>query len=292
MTSLAVRFSNYADLTRQQTPVGWLLLLFPTLASLVVSAPGWPDAKTVAVFTLGVWLTRSAGCVINDIADIKFDALVVRTKRRPLAEARISKTEALALFACLMALSASLLLLLTPAAALTAVLAVPLIIAYPFAKRVTNAPQLVLGVAFSWGILVASVEVSGGISQAALILFAANFLWILAYDTFYALQDLPDDQAIGVGSLATRYGIDGALRLVKLCQAGVIACLALLGVTLAFPWHYYLCLPAVLALFAYQHLALGKEANRQSLGYLRAFKHNAVVGAVMLLAVITGQAAL
>ncbi len=292
MTSIAVRVSNYADLTRQQTPVGWLLLLFPTLASLVVSAPGWPAAKTVLIFTLGVWLTRSAGCVINDIADIKFDALVARTKRRPLAEARVSKAEALALFAGLMALSACLLFLLTPAAALTAMLAVPLIIAYPFAKRVTNAPQLVLGVTFSWGILVASSEVSGGISHAALILFAANFLWILAYDTFYALQDLPDDQAIGVGSLATRLGIEGALRLIKLCQAGMLACLALLGATLAFTWHYYLCLLAMLALFAYQHLVLGTEAKRESLGYLRAFKHNAVVGAIMLLAIITGQATL
>jgi len=292
MTSIAARFSHYADLTRQQTPVGWLLLLFPTVASLIVSAPGWPAAQTVLIFTLGVWLMRSAGCVINDIADIKFDALVSRTKHRPLAESRVSRGEALILFAALMALGACLLFLLTPAAVLTAVLAVPLIVAYPFAKRVTNLPQLVLGVAFSWGILVASSEVSGGISQAALILFAANFLWILAYDTFYALQDLPDDQAIGVGSLATRFGIEGALRLIKLCQAGMLACLVLLGATLAFAWHYYLCLLAMLALFAYQHLVLGKEANREYLGYLRAFKHNAFVGTIMLLGIVAGQASL
>ena len=290
MTSLAVRFANYADLTRQQTPVGWLLLLFPTLASLVVSAPGWPAAETIVIFCLGVWLTRSAGCVINDIADIKFDALVSRTLKRPLAESRVSRMEALILFACLMGLAALLLLLLTPAAALTAVFAVPLIVAYPFAKRVTNLPQLVLGVTFSWGILVASVEVSGAVRAPALLLFAANFLWILAYDTFYALQDLPDDERIGVGSLATRFGVTGALRLIKLCQAGMLLCLASLGVIMAFPWIFFLFLLAILAMFGYQHLVLAREVHRQNLGYLRAFKHNAWVGAVMLLAIVTGHA--
>ena len=292
MTNIAARLGNYADLTRQQTPVGWLLLLFPTLAALVVSAPGWPDLETVAIFTLGVWLTRSAGCAINDIADVKLDARVARTKHRPLPELRVSRFEALAVFACLMGLAALLLLLLTPAAAFTAVLAVPLIVAYPFAKRVTNLPQIVLGITFGWGILVASVEVSGGVTDAALLLFAANFFWILAYDTFYALQDLPDDQQVGVGSLATRYGIASALHLIKLCQAAMLICLASLGVVMAFPWYYFLFLLAILAMFGYQHLALAKEALRASLGYLRAFKHNAWVGAVMLLGVATGQAAL
>ena len=292
MTTLAVRLSNYADLTRQQAPVGWLLLLFPTLAGLIVSAKGWPAPETFLIFCVGVWLTRSAGCVVNDLADIKFDAKVTRTRHRPLAEARISRVEAILLFVCLMGLAALLLMLLSPAAIVVALLAVPLIVAYPFAKRVTDIPQLVLGVTFSWGILVASVEVSGGVGTAAMLLFAANFLWIVAYDTFYALQDLPDDRQAGVRSPATRFGIEGALRLVKVCQAGMLCCLALLGATLDFPWFFYAFLPVILIMFAYQHVALGKEAHREHLGYLRAFKHNAWVGAVMLAGIAIAKAAL
>ncbi len=292
MTSLAARIGNYSKLTRQGTPIGWLLLLFPTLASLLVSGAGWPSAKTVIIFTLGVWLTRSAGCVINDYADRHFDSNVVRTRHRPLASGRVAPAEAIAVFVLLMAMAALLLLLLTPWAALTAVLGVPLILLYPFAKRVTSLPQLVLGVAFSWGILVASVEVSGRITESALWLFLANFLWILAYDTFYALQDLPDDKKIGVGSLATRFGVGGSLRLIALCQLGMLASLVALGVRLGYVWHYYLFLIGMLALFGYQLLRLGKEVHREALGYLRAFRHNAWVGSLMLLALCTQKVAL
>lgn len=292
MSSVAERIGNYSELTRQGAPIGWLLLLFPTLASLLVSAAGWPSAQILVVFTLGVWLTRSAGCVINDYADRRFDAGVARTRHRPLASGRVSSAEALAVFVLLMGLAALLLLLLAPSAALTAVLGVPLILLYPFAKRVTTLPQVVLGVAFSWGILVASVQVAGRISEGALWLFVANFLWILAYDTFYALQDLPDDQTMGVRSLATRFGVRGSLRLIALCQLGMLASLVALGVRLEYAWHYYVFLIGMLALFGYQHLRLGKEAHRETLGYLRAFKHNAWVGTLLLLALCVQKAAL
>lgn len=292
MSSLAARFGNYAELTRQKAPIGWLLLLFPTLASLVVSSAEWPSLEVLLVFSLGVWLTRSAGCVINDYADRHFDAGVARTKHRPIAEGRVSPSEAMALFLVLMGLAALLLLLITPLAALTAVLAVPLIVLYPFAKRVTSFPQLVLGVAFSWGILVASVEMAGRISEAALWLFLANFLWILAYDTFYALQDLPDDEQIGVRSLATRFGVRGSPRLIALCQLGMLSCLILLGVRSDYAWHYYLLLLGMALLFGYQLLRLGREAHRGSFGYLRAFRSNAWVGTLMLLALCVQEAAL
>ena len=285
MTSWAVRIGNYSELTRQRAPIGWLLLLFPTLTSLVVTGTGWPSVQTLLVFTLGVWLTRSAGCVINDYADRRFDAGVARTQHRPLAEGRVTPGEAIGLFLVLMALAALLLLLITPAAALTAVLAVPLIVLYPFAKRVTSFPQFVLGIAFSWGILVASVEMVGRISEAALWLFVANFFWILAYDTFYALQDLLDDYKMEVRSLATLLGVRGSLGLIAVCQMGMLIALVGLGLRLEYTWHYYPFLICMAALFGYQHLRLGKEENRASMGYLRAFRHNLWVGVLMLLAV-------
>lgn len=290
MTRLAVRIANYSELTRQGAPIGWLLLLFPTLASLVMTGAEWPSLQTVLVFTLGVWLTRSAGCVINDYADRRFDAGVARTQHRPLAEGRVSPGEAIGLFLALLALAALLLLFLTPAAALMAVLAVPLIVLYPFAKRVTSLPQIVLGIAFSWGVLVASVEMVGGVGVTALWLFLANFLWVLAYDTFYALQDLLDDYKMGVRSLATLLGVRGASWLIGLCQLGMLAALAGLGVSLGYTWHYYFVLLCMAALFTYQHVRLGREENRASMGYLRAFRHNSWVGVLMLLAVCVQKA--
>ncbi len=281
-TGALARIGEYAALTRQGAPIGWLLLLFPTLAALIVSASDWPSIGTLLIFTLGVWLTRSAGCVINDYADRHLDPKVARTRHRPLAAGRITPAEALVLFVCLMTCAALLLLLLTPAAAFTAMLGAPLILLYPYAKRVTTLPQIVLGVTFSWGIPVASAEVSGGISEAALWLFAANFLWVLAYDTFYALQDLPDDQQAGVGSLATRFGITGSLRLIALCQLGMLVLLVSMGLRLGYAWPYHASLFAIGLLFVWQHLVPGKEVHRERMGYLRAFRHNGWVGALLL----------
>lgn len=290
MTGFATRLRNYSELTRQHAPVGWLLLWFPTIAALFVSGEDWPNTGTLIVFSLGVWLTRSAGCVVNDYADRHLDLQVERTRTRPIADGRVSSREAAGVFLASMGLAALLLFALTPKAALTAVLSLPLILLYPFAKRATQLPQLVLGVAFGWGILVASVEMTGKITEPALWLFAANFLWILAYDTFYALQDLPDDRKVGVGSLATRFGLEGSRRLIALCQLGVFASLILLGVRSGFPWYYFVLVPAVLVLFVYQHLKLGQEAHRSDMGYFRAFKNNAWVGLVMIVSLVAATA--
>lgn len=290
MTGVAARLRNYSELTRQHAPVGWLLLWFPTVGALLVSAEDWPSAGTLTVFSLGVWLTRSAGCVVNDYADRRLDPQVERTRRRPIADGRVSSLEAAAVFLGFLGLAALLLFALTPKAALTACLSVPLILVYPFAKRVTQLPQLVLGIAFSWGILVASVEMAGRITEPALWLFAANFLWILAYDTFYALQDLPDDRKVGVGSLATRFGLEGSRRLIALCQCGVLASLILLGVRSDYPWHYFALVASISVLFVYQHLKLAQEAHRSDMGYFRAFKNNAWVGLVMLVSLIAATA--
>ena len=292
MTTLASRLRNYSELTRQRAPVGWLLLLFPTLSALVVSAEVWPSAEILVVFTLGVWLTRSAGCVVNDYADRHLDPQVARTRTRPLADGRVSPSEAIGVFLVLICLAALLLLFLSHEAALTALLSLPLILLYPFAKRVTQWPQIVLGLAFSWGVLVASVEMAGSVSEPALWLFVANFLWILAYDTLYALQDLPDDLKVGVGSLATRFGIEGSLRLIALCQCGMLIALVLLGVRSNYPWSYFAFLVGILLMFAYQHLKLGREQHRQEMGYFRAFKHNAWVGLLMLFGLTAAKAGL
>lgn len=284
--SIAVRLKNYAELTRQHAPIGWLLLWFPTIAALFASGDGQPSLGNLVVFTLGVWLTRSAGCIVNDYADRHLDPQVERTRNRPMADGRVSPPEAMVVFLVCIGLAGLLLFALSREAALTALLSLPLIVLYPFAKRVTELPQLVLGLAFSWGILVASVEMTGRVTELALWLFAANFLWILAYDTFYALQDLPDDQKVGIGSLATRFGITGTRRLIALCQCGVLLCLMLLGVRSNYPWHYFACLLGILLLFAYEHVKLGREEHRAQMGYFRAFKHNGWVGLAMLLGLI------
>lgn len=200
------KLALYLDLIRWNRPAGWLLLLWPTLTALWLAADGWPGLHLVAVFTLGTILMRSAGCCINDVADREFDKHVKRTAERPITSGRMSVKEALWVGAVLALLAFALALTTN---ALTVALSLPALvvaIAYPYAKRVVAMPQAVLGVAFSMGIPMAFAAVLGELPAWLWLLVASNLLWVLAYDTEYAMVDRDDDLKIGMKTSAITLG--------------------------------------------------------------------------------------
>lgn len=200
------KFKLYLDLIRWDRPAGWLLLLWPTLSALFIAAHGFPGWHLLIVFTLGTILMRSAGCCVNDVADRDFDKHVKRTANRPVTSGRIGIAEALALGAVL-ALAAFGLVLTTNRAAITwSFGALGIAVLYPFAKRFVSMPQAVLGVAFSFGIPMAFAAVQSRVPPLAWALLAVNLLWVLAYDTAYAMVDRDDDIRLGIQTSALTLG--------------------------------------------------------------------------------------
>ena len=197
---------EYARLMRLHRPIGAFLLLWPTLWALWIAAEGPPPPAILAVFVLGVWVMRAAGCVINDYADRELDPQVERTRDRPLALGTVRPREALVLFMALMLVALGLVLTLNwPAIGLAAAAAV-LAVVYPFLKRVTHLPQVWLGVAFGWGIPMGFAAVTGAVPPIGWALLLANVLWAIAYDTMYAMADRPDDIRAGSHSTAIMFG--------------------------------------------------------------------------------------
>ena len=197
---------HFADLIRLPNQTGTLLLLLPSLWALVLASKGSPDPALLAVFTLGAFFMRSAGVVVNDLADRFIDRKVSRTRYRPLACGTISPKQALLVVAVLSLLAASLLLFLPPLAIALSPIAILLATLYPFSKRVFHMPQLILGVTFGWGVVMAWAAVRNQIEFPMWLLFAATVFWAIAYDTIYALQDREDDLKIGVKSSAILFG--------------------------------------------------------------------------------------
>lgn len=200
------RLPLYLDLIRWDRPAGWLLLLWPTLSALWLAAGGFPGWHLLTVFVLGTVLMRSAGCCVNDVVDRDFDRHVKRTAQRPVTSGALPVKEALALGAVL-ALAAFALVLTTNALTIAlsfAALAVTL--AYPYAKRFVSMPQAVLGIAFSFGIPMAFAAATGALPWLAWALLASNLLWVLAYDTEYAIVDRDDDLKIGMKTSAITLG--------------------------------------------------------------------------------------
>lgn len=196
----------YLRLIRLDRPVGTVLVLMPTLWSLWIASDGKPSIKLLAIFTIGSFLMRSAGCVINDIADRKIDPQVQRTKARPIASGEVTVKEGVILFAILSVLAFLLVMMLNPFTILLSVIGIFLAIVYPFTKRIISTPQLVLGISFGWGVIMAWVAVKDKIEFTPLLIFTANIFWSLAYDTIYALMDREDDMRIGVKSTAILFG--------------------------------------------------------------------------------------
>ena len=280
--TVADRLPLYASLIRLDKPVGTLLLLWPTLTALWIAAEGPPNALLIAVFVAGTFLMRSAGCAINDAADADYDAHVKRTAERVVARGLVSRGEALAIAAALAAVAALLLPLLNQAALRLAIVALAVAATYPLAKRFLAVPQLYLSVAFSFGIPMAFAAVLGYVPPIGWLLFVANALWVVAYDTEYAMVDRDDDLRLGIRSSAIFFGrFDVAM--VMACSGGFISLLLYVGNAIHARWPFYAAC-AIAAALAVYHFLLIRARTRD--GCLRAFRHNNWVG----LAIFAGTA--
>ncbi len=274
---------DYLRLMRLDRPVGTLLLLWPTLAALVMAADGIPPLALIVIFTLGTFLMRSAGCVINDYADRKVDGGVKRTKDRPLVTGAVSGTQALALFAALVASAGLLILFLNRQTQLLAVIGLAIAMAYPFMKRYTHLPQVVLGAAFSWGIFMAWTAQGSGIPREAILLFIGSLFWIVAYDTQYAMVDRDDDLVMGIKSTAILFGTLDRVMIAAL-QTLTLAAWFFVGVSLNYQQGFFLGLIVITGLFAYQQRLI-RTRSRESC--FAAFKNNIWVGGVLLVATLS-----
>lgn len=264
----------YARLMRVDRPVGTLLLLWPTLAALWIAAQGLPPVGILAAFVVGTFLARSAGCVINDIADRKVDGHVERTRGRPLPAGDVSLIEALVLLTVLAALCIAVVLTLNEPARWLALAGAGIAATYPFLKRWTHWPQAALGVAFSWGIPMAFTAVNGSTDAIAWLLFAASLLWIVAYDTLYAMVDRDDDLTIGVKSTAILFGNTdrAAVGALQFAAAGLLITLGLRA-SLGVGW--YIGVAAASGLFVFQQHLI---RNRDRGACFKAFGNNVWVG--------------
>jgi len=268
------RLALYWQLVRGDRPIGWLLLLWPTWWGLWLAAEGLPPWWILIVFTAGVWLTRSAGCVINDYADRWLDPHVERTRHRPLATGAVRGREALAVFAVLMLAAFVLVLTLNRLTIYMSAIGVLLAASYPYLKRYTYLPQVYLGLAFGWGIPMAFAAIRGEVPAIAWLLYVANILWATAYDTWYAMVDRDDDLRMGAKSTAILFG-DVDLMAQGVLYALFFAALVLIGLRAGLGTSYWVALGVAVVLVAYEFW-LARDRGRE--GCFRAFLHNHWVG--------------
>jgi len=277
------KLKDYAELTRFNRPIGSLLLMWPTLWALWLAAAGRPDWSLLVIFVLGVFSMRSAGCVINDYADRKVDGHVDRTKNRPLPSGRVSEKEALALFTGLSLISFCLVLLTDWQTILLSFVGLGLAALYPFMKRYTHLPQLFLGLAFSWAIPMAYSAQGGSLSDPILwMLFLANCFWTIAYDTYYAMTDRPDDLKIGIKSTAILFGQYDLLVIVCL-QALTLSLLTWIGFFATLGWPYFLALLICIWLF-YKQYQQAKDRDRQAC--FRSFLESNRIGCCVFIGLV------
>lgn len=276
---MAVNWGAYWRLMRFDRPIGTLLLLWPTWWSLLIAGNGAPRLRTVLIFTAGVVLMRAAGCVMNDVADRDFDPHVERTRTRPLASGELGLRQALALFLVLMTLAFGLVLLTNALTIKLAFVGALLASTYPFFKRFTHLPQVVLGVAFGWGMVMAFAAETGTVPWPAWWLLAINVVWSVIYDTLYAMVDREDDLAVGIKSTAILFGRFDLL-VVAVLMTLMVALLAGLGYRLGLGWPWYSGVAVAAGLFVYQ---LRLSRNRARDGCFKAFLNNNWVGLILLL---------
>jgi 4-hydroxybenzoate polyprenyltransferase len=275
----------YKQLMRTDKPIGTLLLLWPTLWGLLLASGGNPSVKNLFIFCLGCWLMRSAGCVINDFADRKIDGSVARTQNRPLASGAVSPQEALGLFAVLCVTAFILVLQTNTLTIMLSFVAVALAASYPFMKRYTHLPQVVLGAAFAWSIPMAFSAETNSLPAALWLLYAANVIWTIAYDTFYAMVDRDDDVKIGVKSTAILFGRRDRL-ITAVLQIIVIALLIASGIVFDLGAVYYASLAVASALFIYQQILIKNRDGKQC---FKAFLHNNYVGMAICIGIALDQ---
>jgi len=273
----ASRGNAWFRLMRFDRPIGILLLLWPTLWALWIAGQGSPTLKNVLIFVLGVVLMRSAGCVMNDIADRDFDPHVERTKVRPLAAGELTVRQALMLFVLLMAIAFGLVLMTNALTIKLAFAGAALASTYPFFKRFTHWPQVVMGMAFGWGIPMSFAAETGAIPAIAWWLWVANIVWSVIYDTMYAMVDREDDLMVGVKSSAIALG-NYDLTVLRGLSAAWIVYLGWIGQQLLMGWPYWLGLSVAALLLIRQQWRI---RNRDREACFHAFLNNNWVGAIL-----------
>lgn len=277
---------RYIRLTRINRPIGIFLVLWPALWSLWLAAEGWPDVKLIIIFTLGCVMMRSAGCVINDFADRRFDGKVQRTRQRPLATGEVKPMQALMLFAVLSILSFGLTLMTNALTIKLALIGVLLAVIYPFTKRFTHLPQIFLGAAFAWAVPMAFAAQAGTVPASAWLVYVLVVLWAVIYDTFYAMVDRDDDLKVGIRSTAILFGeldrvMTGAL------QAMMLLGLVLVGGRFELGAVYYVSVAVAGALFVYQQYLI---RNRAKDSCFKAFLNNNWVGLAIFCGIVIDYA--
>lgn len=250
--TLSHKLNIYERLMRMDKPIGILLLLWPTLWALLIAGQGKPDWIVVLIFITGTVLMRSAGCVLNDIADSKFDPFVTRTQSRPLAKQEVSKKEAYLLAASLALTAFGLVCLLNSFTVKLSVLAVLLAASYPYTKRFFVLPQAYLGIAFSFGIPMAFAALMNYLPAICWLLLAANLFWVIAYDTEYAMVDREDDIRIGLRSSAITFGRFDVVA-IMMCYGLCLVLLAIAGKWLLMGWAYFMGLAVATCIASYHY---------------------------------------
>ena len=278
------KLSSFLRLMRADKPIGSALLLWPTLMSFFLLTDGNPNYFLMSLFIIGTILMRSAGCVINDFFDRDFDGNVERTKKRPIAAGEISPNEALLLFFFLVLCSACLLLFMNLLTFLMALLGLGLATFYPISKRFFPIPQVFLGLAFSWGIIMVSSAQLGEINILSLALFLSCFFWIIAYDTAYALCDKKDDLDLGIHSSAITFGknVTAFFFLLHFLSITILIFIAYLK---NFHISFYFFASISSAMVIYQCFLI---KDQDSTNCLKAFKNNNLVGLSFLCGSILG----
>jgi 4-hydroxybenzoate polyprenyltransferase len=272
-----VKWNALWRLMRFDRPIGILLLLWPTLWALWIAGEGSPTAKNILIFCTGVVLMRAAGCIMNDVADRDFDPHVERTRSRPLASRELSVREALLAFFTLMLLAFGLVLMTNLLTIKLAFAGAVLASTYPFFKRWTHFPQVVLGVAFGWGIPMAFAAETGQVASAAWWILLINVIWSVIYDTLYAMVDRDDDISIGLKSTAILFGSHDLLIL-RVLKILMVALLVWLGVQLQFTWPWFAGVAVAAVLFARQQYQV---RHRDRDACFKAFLNNNRVGAAI-----------
>lgn len=276
------RYFDFVRLARLDRPIGIYLLLWPTLWALWLAATGWPGWHLLSVFVLGTALTRSAGCIMNDIVDKNYDIAVERTRDRPLATGVVDISEAIAFMGVLCFLALILVLSTNLATVVLAFVGAGVAVIYPYMKRYTYLPQAVLGIAFSFGIPMAFTAVINDVSKLMGLLFLANLLWIVAYDTEYAMVDRNDDIKLGLKSSAILFGDMDRLAIGAL-QLLFIYALYLVGQNAEMHWPYFSGLGFAACFCAYQQYLIRNQARD---GCLKAFLNNHWLGLTVFVSIV------
>ncbi len=279
---LISQLRNYAKLMRVDKPIGVWLLLWPTLWGLWLAGEGNPDQGLFIVFTLGVIVMRSAGCVLNDYVDRNIDPYVERTRTRPIASGAVAPLEALLLFTALGLIAIGLATMLNRPAQLLAIVAAVLTIAYPFVKRFVSIPQFFLGAAFGWAVPMAFAAQTGETPELAWLVFGTAMIWAVIYDTFYAMVDREDDLKVGVKSTAILFG-EVDLFVIAGLQLLMLVALLLIGYQAGLGSWYYLSVLIAAGMMGW-HLWLARD--RQPAGCFAAFLHNHYIGLVVFIGIV------